>query len=149
MLPPQPAGRKVHISTGSFPFPLAQRTLTVLLFPYWEICTHNNLIRDPLYTLGRSDFVTLRIQWSSVQFSNPQNPKPVNADLSFPFEIFPITISALAMSNNSPSRLLNPNMSILRYTRAVDFSTVLSLHRHFRLRGIANPNEKFPGLYLP
>jgi hypothetical protein len=93
-----------------FLFTLARRTLHALLFPYREICTHNKLSQDPLFTLGRSDFATSLSQWSSVGLSKPRNLTTVNAGLLLsPFRIFPIAFSALAMSNNLSPRLPNPD----------------------------------------
>jgi hypothetical protein len=83
-----------------FPFFTARRTLNGSSISLSGNLHPQQSSRDPLFTLGRSDFATSRGQWSSVGLSNPRNPTTVNADLSLSFRDFPIAISALAMSNN-------------------------------------------------
>jgi hypothetical protein len=139
----QPAGRKVgrSIAHRIFLFHTARRTLKALLFPYREICTHNKSLWDPLFTLGRSDFATSRGQWSSVGLSNPRNPTTVNADLF---------LSGFSLSRFRHSRCRTTCFPDSRFpicrnsdTRASLTFQRPSLHRHFGVRNIANPDAMF------
>jgi hypothetical protein len=114
----QPAGRKVHVNTGSFPYTGPKSFALALLFSFRKIYTHNKSLWDPLFALRRSDFTLSRVRRSSVGLLNPRNPKTVNADLSsFLFGIFLIAISVIAMSRNSSPQLPNLDFPKLRYTR--------------------------------
>jgi hypothetical protein len=52
-------------------FSTSLKNSDALIFPYWEICTHNNPHGIPLFTIGRSEFADSRIQWSGIGLSNP------------------------------------------------------------------------------
>jgi hypothetical protein len=114
----QPAGRKVHVNTGSFLYTVPKSFALALLFSFRKICTHNKSSWDPVFALRRSNFMLSRVRRSSVGLLNPQNLKTINADLSsFLFRIFLIAILAIAMSRNSSPRLPNLDFLKLRYTR--------------------------------
>jgi hypothetical protein len=128
-----------------FPLPLARRTLNGSSISLSGNLHPQQTSWDPLFTLGRSDFATSRIQWSSVGLSNPRNPTTVNADLSFSFRDFPYRDFGTRDVEQLVSRLPNPDMPKLRYTREFDFSTPFT-HRDFGLHNIMNPNAMFSGL---
>jgi hypothetical protein len=114
-----------------------------LLFPFREICTHNQLQEIPPFILRRSDFALSRIRWSSACLSNLRNPKTVNADpSSFSFGLFLIAISAVAVSSNLFPRFPKPDFLKFRHAHKVDLFNAPLLHRDFGLRNIANPNAK-------
>jgi hypothetical protein len=118
-----------------------------LLFPFREICTHNQLQEFPLVLreIGLRTFVNPLVKRL---VSNLRNPKTVNADpSSFSFGLFLIAISAVAVSSNLFPRFPKPNFLKFRCAHKVDFSTPLYFCRDFGLRDIANPNARDSDLY--
>jgi hypothetical protein len=146
--PPQPASRKVHVNTGSFLLPLARRTPTTLLFPYREICTHNNPHGIPSLHLGYRNSHFRESNGRALDSRIPESRYSQHWPFPSPLGIFPIAILTLAMSNNLFYRLSNLDMPKLWYTRALWLFNGPSLHRHFRVHNITNPDAKSLGLHF-
>jgi hypothetical protein len=105
-----------------------------------------SLVGSPLYTweIGLRDFAN---QWSSVGLSNPRNPTTVNADLFLFLSGF--SLSRFRHSRCRTTCLTDSRIPICRNSDTLASLTFQrpSLHRHFGLRNIANPNANVSGLH--
>jgi hypothetical protein len=65
-----------HVLSQDLLFSRGPKNSNVLLFPYREIFTHRTLVGSPSLQIGRSDFMTSRIQRSVVERWFHESPTP-------------------------------------------------------------------------
>jgi hypothetical protein len=132
--------------TGSS-LPHSSKKFNVPLFPYWEIYTHSNSRGIPL--LYESGDQTSRFRESKgLAFSSriPETRHKSILTLSLSYHNFPYR----DFGTHDIKQLILPTPEP-RYTETlmrsrVDLSTVPSLHRHFGVHNIVNPNAYVSGL---
>jgi hypothetical protein len=119
--------------TGSFPLHWPEELSEMApLFPFWEICTHNQLQEIPPCTSGDRTSHFSRIQWSSALSLNLRNPKQSTLD---PFSLL-FRISPYRDFGGRDVKQLVPSIPETRFTETLMCSQALTFQWPFTPSGL-------------